>query len=155
LGVDIGFKSHLDVLVNRLDNPSLVPIANYLKPTAGLVFQDVWVPISGDVDFPRKSLGLGTAIRLDWWKFKNTVALDFRDLNQGTPFSDKICIGFESQLNKYVGVRGGLNQLRPTVGGTFDFRIFRTDLAVYFDEVGELTREKGDLKLALQLALGW
>jgi hypothetical protein len=155
VGVDLGFKSHLDVLANRLDNPKLTPIVNYLKPTAGFVVQDIWVPVSGDVEFPQLTLNLGTAVNLDWWKLKNTVALDFRDLNTGSPFINKICIGLESQLNRFVGARGGLYQFRPSFGGTFDFRIFKAEFAGYFEEVGTLTREKGDFKVALMFGFGW
>ncbi len=157
LGADIGLKSHWDTLFHMWDVPYLTDIAAYTRPRVGIVFQSQQLELTGDTDKDRSTLAMGGAMNFDFWKLENIFALDIREINQPTSLWSKVSMGVESWLGKkrIIGGRLGLNQFRPTIGGTLDFKFFKGDLAAYYEEVGELIRQKGDLRVALQATFGW
>lgn len=156
VGLDFGVKSHLDTIANRLEIPIITKIANYTRPRFGMTYQDIWIPITGSVKFNRQSISMGGAINFDFWKLTNIFAFDVRDINQSGHLLSKICMGVETWfVKKWWAGRIGLNQGRPTIGGTLDLQIFRGDIALYYEEIGEHTWHKGDLRFAFQGTIGW
>jgi hypothetical protein len=76
------------------------------------------------------------------------VALDIRQLNQERAFLSKLHFGIESQFPWILSLRAGLNQGYISGGATFDLWIAKIEGAIYFEEVGARTSEKGNLRYA-------
>jgi len=149
IGVDLGVKSNLGFKGFKEKN-----WYKLLKPAVGLTWQDIGSPSFGVAPGNEQSISLGFAIHPDYGKFKNTVGLDFRSLNQERAFLSKMHFGVESVFDWYVdiGLRAGLSQGYFTAGTTFDFRFVRLDAAYYNEEVGAVTRQAGNSRLLATLS---
>jgi len=156
VGVDVGVKSHLDSMAHYVNFGGADAAVRYLRPTIGLTWQDI-----GNTRFTRgvesidQTIGFGSAVHLDFWKFKNTLAVDIRDMNTGRPFVSMLAMGLESWLTDMFALRCGLYQLRPSAGFTIDLTFLRLDGAIYKEEVSQYSHTKGDLRAALQFGLGF
>ncbi|MFH1729080.1 MAG: hypothetical protein ABIA04_11765 [Pseudomonadota bacterium] len=156
VGVDVGLKSHLDAVATKADlSPKVLRVMNFLRPMVGLTYQDIANTRFQDADSNKQTIGLGTAVHMDWKVIKNTFAIDFRDLTWSSPFISKLCIGWETWFDKYFALRFGVHQGRPSGGLTLDLWLFKLEGAIYAEEIGEYNRVKGDYRGALQLVLGF
>lgn len=155
LGVDLGVKAKL---------PWSTEFIDYLDPTFAIVLQDVGHTrfFAGDsVGQMRESLTVGSAVHPNFWKFKNNLALDVRDLDVRSDFITKLHIGWETNWNdiskvlRSVSVRAGYGQGYLSGGVGFDFKYFKLNAGTYGREVGQNTRQKESRMVGVQLAAGF
>jgi hypothetical protein len=143
MAADLGLKSNLGFAGFKKTR-----VYEILKPEVGVTWSDIGDPKFEGAPDNEQSISAGAAIHPTLWKLKNTVGLEFREINQERPFLTKLHFGIESQLPWILSIRGGLSQGYPTAGLSADFWIMKVDTAVYFEEIGIATREKGNLRLA-------
>lgn len=155
VGGDIGVKGQIPTFDNA--------ILEYLAPTAALTYQDV-----GDTRFQgatntEQSISAGLAIHpripLGSKGMASHLAIDMRELNQDKDLLTKLNVGYEIELPKLLfintAVRGGLNQGYPAGGISFDFKLAKLEAAIYGQEMGAHTREKGLYRVALRTSIGF
>lgn len=145
LAVDLGLKSNLNFLKD-------VPGFGYLKPEVGFTWQDMGGVSFGAARGNEQAMGVGMAVHPDIWKIKNSVALDFRDLNQERDFLSKVHFGVESQLPWILALRLGMSQGYFTAGLGLDFWIMTIDAAYYNEEIGVFTREDNNARYAINIS---
>jgi hypothetical protein len=156
VGFDIGLKSHLDSLVTKADlTPQLLRVFNYLRPAVGITWQDILNTKYEDAESDVQTVSVGSAVHFDAGNVKNTLALDVRDLNRSEPIANKINLGLEVALLDYLAIRGGLKELRPSVGASLDLWLVRLDAALYPEETADNTRLGADYRAALQIMMGF
>lgn len=146
MSADLGLKSNLGFPIIKS-----LPGYDYLKPEVGITWQDIGNPSFGTAPGNEQSISAGIAIHPDLWLLKNTVALDFRDINQERAFLTKLHFGVEMEFPWVLTARGGVSQGYLTGGATLDLWIVKLDAAVYFEEVGKFKRESGNLRWAATL----
>lgn len=148
-GADLGIKSNLSF-------PGLKDLSayEYLKPEAGFVWHDIGSPSFGAVHGNTQTIGAGLAVHPDIWRLKNTVSVDFTELNLDRRFLTKFHFGIESKLPWFVTLRAGISQGYPTGGVSVDIWKFTFDAAIYAEEIGIQSREDGDVRVALALSFG-
>lgn len=146
----IGFGGDLGAKVNV---PTFgTKVFDFLRPTLGVTYQDI-------ANFPRfddpiqdneQSLTMGFALHPTFGKeeriYKTHFAFDFRGINQGRDFLNKVNMGAELEFPQYwkfftPAVRVGGNQFYFTGGATLDFKYVKLDFATYGEEVGRYTRQ--------------
>lgn len=150
VGVDLGLKSKLNPPI-LMDLAPYKKIHDWLRPSIGVTVQNVnQVDYSSTRD--RRSVSVGAAVHPDFWKLKNTVALDLRDLDQDSPLVSKLHFGAETKFPWIVSLRAGLNQGYLAGGLGLDLWICRFDFATYAEEVGFFSRQHGDRKLVAQVS---
>lgn len=147
LGVDLGLKSNL-----AFEGLKKMKIYEQLKPEVGITWQDIGSPSFGAAPDNEQSISVGMAVHPAIWKLKNTIGLDLREINQERGFLSKLHFGLESKLPWLLTLRGGMSQGYLTGGATLDVWIVKLDAAIYFEEVGIKTREKGNLRWATTLS---
>ncbi len=148
LGIDVGLKSDLSFpLVKKY-----FPLYDYLKPQIGFTWQDLGNPGFGGGVRNEQSISTGIAVHPDIWKLKNTVALEFRNLNQDRPFVSMLHFGLEVEFPWILAVRAGVSQGYVTGGLSVDLWFAELVGAVYYEEIGYRTREKGSLRYTGSLA---
>ena len=143
LGVDLGLKSNLAL--------PLWKDATWFKtlaPSVGFTWQDIGSPDFGAAPDNPQTMNLGAAIHPDVWKIKNTIGLDVRGLNQDREFLTKLHFGIESQLPWLLAVRAGVSQGYITGGATLDLWVVKLDGAIFYEEVGVVGRNEGNLRWA-------
>lgn len=147
LGVDIGLKSNLAIAGFQETK-----VYKALQPEIGLTWQDIGSPAFDSAPRNEQSISTGIAVHPKLWKLKNTIAVEFREINQERPLLTKLHVGLETKLPWILSVRAGLSQGYPTGGLSADFWIVKLDAAIYFEEVGIRVREKGNLRWATTLS---
>jgi hypothetical protein len=148
LAVDVGAKSDMAKFEN-------IPGFKYLKPSVGVTWQDIGSPNFHGADPNRSSVSAGFAVFPDVWKLKNTVAMDFRDLNHKEDFVTRLHFGAESEYRWTkigFGLRAGVNQGYFTAGLTADLWLVKLDGAYYSEEIGIKTKQDGNTRFAVTLS---
>lgn len=155
IGVDIGAKATPDVSGATWE---------WLKPSFGLTIQDVGHTrffAGDDVGKQDECITLGVAVHPDFYKFKNTFAIDIRELEYRKDFLHKFHMGYEmtwpeiSKVLRSVSLRAGVNQAYLTAGLGFDFKYFKLDAATYGRELGETTIQDNTRMYVVQLGAGF
>lgn len=132
-----------------------IPYFEDWKPTVGITYQDI-----GNTRFVfgkklpqiQQSLSVGFAIHPNWSFIRNTIAVDFRNLNEEQEFENKIHLGVESVFWNLLIVRAGLSQLYWTAGLGIDTRFFELDAYVAAKEVGEKAHIQSERVLGTRIA---
>ena len=145
LGVDLGLKSNVSFLKG-------LPGYDYLKPEVGFAWQDIGSPSFSGAPGNEQSLSTGFAVHPNFWKLKNSVAVDFRELNQDRPFFSKFHFGLEAKFPWIFALRGGVSQGYLTGGLTLDGNWVKLDAAIYSEEIGVKSTEAGSLRYAATLS---
>lgn len=155
IGGDIGFKATPTVSGETWE---------WLKPSFGLTIQDVGHTrffAGDDVGKQDESITLGFAVHPDFYKFKNTFAIDVREMEYRKDFLHKFHMGYEmmwpeiSKVLRSVSVRAGLNQAYLTAGLGLDFKYFKLDAATYGREIAETTMQDSTRMYVVQLGAGF
>jgi hypothetical protein len=143
--VDFGLKSKLSGFIDNA-------FVEKFEPMVGFTWQDVgnmnFNPLPGN----RQTFNVGASLNPQLGRFKNTWAVELREINIDRPIISKLHIGAEIQLPAILAIRGGLSQGYLTGGATIDLRFFSLDGAIYFEEVGRNTRQDGDLRFATTMS---
>jgi hypothetical protein len=145
IGVDLGAKYYL-------------PVLTALKPSVGITYQDIGdTRFIGD-DTPdniEQSLSVGAAIHPNWGIFRNTFALDYRNITQEKEFLNKLHFGAEAVIWNLLAIRAGLSQGYVTGGVGILTRILELDLYVTAKEAGRYAHIQSIRTLGLKLAIGF
>lgn len=124
IGFDLGF---------------LFDTSEEIYSTFGLVVNDVYTSIGGDI--PKPNLRIGAALRppFDIVVLSNpTIALDINGINNSDlTFFNKIHIGAEIDFIKWISVRGGFYQGYPSYGLGIPLGFIRFEFASYGVELGK------------------
>ena len=96
----------------------------------------------------------GFAVHPDVWKLKNTVALDFRNINREQSLLSKFHFGVETETPYRVSARVGVNQGYISAGATIDLWVLKIEGAVYYQEVGTKNTQKGDFRYIVNFRFG-
>lgn len=146
VGVDLGVKYK-------------IPYAELLKPSIGFTIQDIGdTRFIGDQDLPRdipQSVSAGFALQPDWKFFRNTIALDFRNVLKESDLMNKVHLGLESVLWNFFAVRAGLSQGYVTGGVGLMLKIFEMDVYVASREADYYAHTHGVSTLGARLSFGW
>ncbi len=150
VSVDLGAKTNLKIPA-LMEREGFRRIHRWLRPAFGVTYQDI-----GDVKFDsmtdQQSVSLGMAVHPDVGRFKNTVALDFRDINQDGTFPTKLHFGVETKTPWRISLRGGINQGYLSGGLGADLWIVRLDFATYAEETGFHSKHHGDRRIVFQIS---
>ena len=141
VGVDLGVKSRLPIKGNKA--------VDFLDPVMALTWQDVAnTRFTGDVGKTPQSVSLGVAVHPNFdEKFKNTLAIDYSDINRQSTFITKLHVGYEllfPEVGSFfhnTGVRVGLNQGYFTAGFGVDARFVKIEAATWGRELGSISRQ--------------
>ncbi len=145
-----GFSGDLGMKVNP-DWP--------LRPSMGLVLQNV-----GDLNLDEagkipQQLNAGVSIHPDLWIFKNTLALDVVDITKNVEEEDdfykRVHMGAEIKLPYVLSLRLGVNQGYPSLGATIDLWTVKLAYAYYKEELGTVAGQKDDARHVAQLGIGF
>jgi hypothetical protein len=145
LGVDLGARYDL-------------PILESWRPSLAVTYQDIGDTRFWGSDAPariKQSVSLGAAVTKQWGIFKNTLALDFRDVTQKQTFGNKLHLGAELSVWDFLAFRAGLSQLYWTLGASMMTKFFDLDVFVAAEESGEYARLQEIRTLGLQLSAGF
>lgn len=155
IGADIGIKAKIPV--------RNVKAWDYLDPTFALTVQDIGDTrfMGDDVGRIEESTTFGIAVHPNYWKLTSSLAIDIRDLEHATDFTNKLYAGYEvmypdiSKVFRSASVRLGASQGYFAAGFGIDVRFFKLNFATYGREQGARTRQKESRMFALQLAAGF
>ncbi|MDB5037017.1 MAG: hypothetical protein JWQ35_545 [Bacteriovoracaceae bacterium] len=146
VGVDLGVKY-------------FIPYFKNLKPTVGLTYQDIGdTRFVGDKSLPAdipQSISVGIALHPNWSIFKNTFALDIRNMNQEEDFLNKFHFGAETVIWNLLAVRAGVAQGYLTGGLGFISKLFEADVYIASREAGRYSHIQDITTIGMRLALGW
>ena len=152
VGADLGTKYQIpDFDTDVLD---------YLKPTVAVVWQDIGnTRFSGGAPKTQQSISAGVGFHPSFGPVDTSLDVDVREINQKRDFMTKFHTGVEARFGKFwpihPAIRAGINQGYPAFGAGFDTRIFKFNVAYYAEEVGKVTRQKGNYRLATNLSFGF
>ena len=133
-----------------------IPYLPQLKPSVGLTYQDVgntrfWTDKGIPADIPQ-SVSAGVAIHPDWGITKNTIALDFRNINEQQAFMNHVHLGVESMFWQLFALRAGLAQGYITGGIGFDLWYIQFDAYVTAEEAGRKAHIQDQRTLGFRLS---
>ncbi|MBN8555562.1 MAG: hypothetical protein J0L93_08970, partial [Deltaproteobacteria bacterium] len=145
LGVDVGAKYYL-------------PLWTEIKPSFGVTYQDIantqfWGS-NAPTDIP-ESISVGVAIEPTWKIFKNTIAIDYRNITKESEILNKIHFGMESVVWNMLAFRVGLSQGYFTGGVGLMTRFFTMDAYVTSQEAARYAHLQPLRSLGLKLAFGF
>jgi hypothetical protein len=153
VGGDIGVKGRLPVNGR---------IWEKLDPVLAVTLQNIGdTRFTGNVGRLQESLTAGAAIHPNFWKLKNSFALDVRDLDHAGDFITKLYTGFEftyPEIGKVLhsaSLRVGAGQGYVSAGFGLDFHYFKLNAATWGSEVGQKSRQKESRMFGVQLASGF
>ena len=83
------------------------------------------------------------------------LSFEWRDFlnEQETSFGEKIHLGFETYITRFLGLRAGFNQGYPTLGCSLDWQFGGIEYAFYGIELGDYVGQHQTYTHALQLRL--
>lgn len=147
VGVDLGVKYKIPYL------------QEILNPSVGLTYQDIGdTRFIGDQTLPAdipQSISMGLAVHPDWGIFKNTFALDLRNINREEDFMNKIHLGAESVIWNLLAIRAGISQGYFTGGVGVMLKIVDFDIFVARREAGHHAHIQDISTLGAKFSLGW
>jgi len=130
-----------------------------LKPSIGLVLQNIGDLNLDDAGEIPQQLNAGFSIHPDLWIFRNTLAFDIIDLTKNVEGEDdfykRVHMGAEIKLPYILSLRVGANQGYPSFGATIDFWILKLAYAYYKEELGAVAGQKDDARHVGQIAIGF
>ncbi len=130
-----------------------------LKPSIGLVLQNIGDLNLDDAGEIPQQLNAGFSIHPDLWIFRNTLAFDIIDLTKNVEGEDdfykRVHMGAEIRLPYILSLRVGANQGYPSFGATIDFWILKLAYAYYKEELGAVAGQKDDARHVGQIAIGF
>lgn len=114
--------------------------------------KEYW-PLKDDPMTVNLGLSVEKIARLSSFKF----LLDYRDiLNEtGHTAMKRLHMGTEISVDGYLGITAGLNQGYPTIGTYMDIRLFRVDVGMYTEEIGDRAGERGDKRMFIRFLAGF
>ena len=145
-GVDLGARYDLPYFEERL------------RPSVALTWQDVGnTRFFGDKSpgAIEQSISLGAAIHPDWRFFKNTIALDLRNIQEAQAFMNKLHLGIESVVWDILALRAGFGQGYLSAGLSVLTRILEVEVFLAAREAGEKANIQAARTLGLKLSLGF
>ncbi len=146
IGVDLGLRYDL-------------PFVEAIHPQVGVTYQDI-----GDTRFLTdhvqpmnipQSVSAGMSIQPDFGIFRNTVAIDFRNLTEAQELLNMLHIGAESVIWNFLALRAGLGQGYFSTGVGIDLKIFELDAYLSSREASRYAHLQSQTVIGLRLALGF
>jgi len=153
VGGDLGVKASL---------PIEGKVWKALDPRFALTYQNIGdTRFTGNVGRLQSSLSAGAAIHPNFWKLKNSFAIDVRDLDHASDLITKLYLGLEltypeiSKVLRTASVRLGASQGYFTAGLGLDFKYFKLNASTWGSEIGTTSRQKESRLFGVQLAAGF
>lgn len=129
-----------------------------LSPSVGVTWQDIGNTRFFGSNRPQsieQSISLGAAIRPDWNIFRNTIALDLRNIQERQEWLNKLHIGVETVIWGILALRGGFGQGYFSTGVSVLTRILQTEVFLSSQEAGRKANIQANRTLGLRLSLGF
>lgn len=103
----------------------------------------------------KQTLNLGLSYKVESNLSQFNFLLDLRDVgsNIESNIFKKINMGTEISIGSFAGLSAGLQQGYPSFGLWMDLLVFRTDLAMYTQEMGSYAGARPDSRYVLQMSL--
>jgi hypothetical protein len=95
------------------------------------------------------------SIQPDFGIFRNTVAIDFRNLTEEQELLNMLHIGAESVIWNFLALRAGLGQGYFSTGVGIDLKIFELDAYLASREASRYAHLQSQTVVGLRLALGF
>lgn len=110
---------------------------------------------SSDKRIIKQTLNLGLSYKVKSNLSQFNFLFDIRDLgsNIESNILKKINLGSEISIGSFAGLSAGLQQGYPSFGLWMDLYLFRTDLAMYTQEMGSYAGARPDSRYVLQMSL--
>ncbi len=145
-----GFGGDIGVKVNP---------AFLLKPSIGLVVQNVGDLDLGDAGEVPQQINVGISMHPDFWILKSTIAFDVIDITRNVEGEDdfykRVHMGGEIRFPYVLSLRAGINQGYPSFGATVDLWVIKIAYAYYKEELGVVVGQKDDERHVAQLVIGF
>lgn len=105
----------------------------------------------------KQTFNLGIAFEIGTKFSTFAFLLDFRDIQENVEDNafKRTHIGTEVSIRKFIGMTAGLNQGYPSIGFFLNLYLFRMDLGMYGQEMGERIGSRPDERYFLRIAAGF
>lgn len=132
----------------------------FLKPAVSVVWQDIGhARFTGGAPKTPQSLSAGVGIHPEFDLFDLSVLVDVREILRNMTLVNKLHGGVEARFFKRSWIRPslrvGANQGYPAFGGGLKIGFVDLNVAYFAEEVGKLSRQKGNYRLASALGFSW
>lgn len=117
-------------------------------------------PVPATASIPsddKQQLDVGIAVQPSANRSKLTFAADLRDVTGATKENiyKRLHLGAGLSLRNFLGFMGGINQGYVTYGAFLNFRIVRTEIGMYSEEMGKFPGDLRSQRVFARVMVGW
>lgn len=151
-GADLGATYHIPDFGSKT--------LEFLKPTTSLVYQDIGhTRFSGGAPKTPQSVSAGFGLHPEFELMDLSLLVDFREIMRNMDLIAKLHGGLEARFFKKSWIRPslrvGANQGYPAFGGGLEIGFVDVQVAYFAEEMGTVSRQKGNYRLAGTLGFNW
>jgi hypothetical protein len=150
VGADFG-------LIWKLEDKSQTRLGVVVKNIGDLRYR--WAVPGTSIPPPsdKQSVDIGASIAPQTKKSSASLAVDFRDAlnaNGESPYK-RIHLGARLSFRGVLGFVAGLNQGYPTYGAFLNFKVLRTEVGTYSEELGKNPGDMRSRRIYGRIIVGW